>query len=437
MRRTLFFIPHEIAGIPVFGLGWALAILLIALVARLVWAKRQYDRYGNQDGEHRPPSVSQVLAGEGLFWGIAAVLLTVVLPGVELENVNGDPVGMAIRGYGVFLVCGVMSAVALAAYRSGRSGLDPDLIYALTPWVFIGGIIGARLFYVIQYRDGFIADTTLQTIKNMLAFTEGGLVVYGSFIGGFLAFMIFTLRRKVPVLRLGDAIVPCIFLGVFFGRLGCLLNGCCYGGRCDEGWAALHFPPITKVYQEQLTSGELLGMQIAERSGVIESVAAGSVADELGIKVGDVFEAGDFDRRPFQDADPDLAFEQIQPGWMMRVSGKTYVLSPDQLPPRALPVRAAQPISSLSALALCGLLCLLSLVIHRSGALMFLGFASYAVLRFVLEMVRVDESGQFNTTLTISQWVSVCVLCLSIAGLIWVYFIRDDSEDLPAPTPIA
>ncbi|WP_182868541.1 prolipoprotein diacylglyceryl transferase [Rhodopirellula sp. JC639] len=429
MQRTLLFIPHEIGPFPIFGIGWALGILVLALLIRLGWAQRQISRFGGSDGEHGPPTLGQVIAAEGLFWAAAAGLVVFILPNVELKNVAGEPVGMAIRGYGVFLVCGVMSAIALAAYRTSRAGMNPELIYSLAPWVFIGGIVGARLFYVIQYRDEYIGATTMETIKNMLAFTEGGLVVYGSFIGGFLAFMIFTFRNKVPLLRFGDAIVPCIFLGVFFGRLGCLLNGCCYGGRCEPGWASLRFPPITKVYQEQLTSGELLGMDIDLKTGTIHSVVPGSVADELGIKANDVYEAGDFDRRPYKTADPKLPEEEIVPGWMMRVSGKTHVLSPEELPERALPVRAAQPISSLSSLALCIGLCALSLWITRTGAMMFIGFASYAVLRFVLEIVRVDEAGQFNTSLSISQWVSVVVLTLSIVGLIWVYFIRSEAAD--------
>lgn len=429
MQRTLFLIPHEIGPFPVFGFGWALGILVVALVVRLAWTHLEFGRSGRKGVENSAPSLGDILAGEGLFWAVAAGLMVFILPNVELKNVAGEPVGMAIRGYGVMLVCGVMSAIALAAYRTSRAGMNPDLIYALAPWVFIGGIVGARLFYVIQYREDYIAETTLQTIKNMLAFTEGGLVVYGSFIGGFAAFLLFTRRNKIPWLRFGDAIIPCLFLGVFFGRIGCLLNGCCYGGRCEPGWAALRFPPITKIYQEQLSSGELLGMNVDLATGKIRSVVPGSVADDLGIKADDVYEAGDFDRRPFQEAEPTIPEEEIEPGWMMRISGKTYILSPEELPDRALPVRAAQPISSISALSLCIALCVLSLFIRRTGALMFIGFASYAVLRFVLEIVRVDEAGQFNTSLSISQWVSVVVLTLSIAGLIWVYLIRQDSDD--------
>ena len=433
MHRTLLFIPHEIGPLPVFGVGWALAILVFALAARLFWAQRRFAPYAaareGNDQENGPPSIAEVLSGEGLFWAMAAGLVVFVLPNVELKNIDGDPVGMAIRGYGVFLVCGVMSAIALAAYRTSRRGMSPDLIYSLAPWVFIGGIVGARLFFVIQYRETFIGKTTMETIRNMLAFTEGGLVVYGSFIGGFLAFVVFTRRHKVPLLRFGDAIVPCIFLGVFFGRIGCLLNGCCYGGRCEEGWASIRFPPLTAVYREQLSDGELLGMDVDRENGNIKSIAADSVAAGLGIQAGDVYEASDFDERGFEKADRSLPREELVPGWMMRVSGKTYELGPDELPQRSLPVRAAQPISSISALILCLTLCTASLLIRRPGGLMFTGFAAYAILRFVLEIVRVDEAGQFNTALTISQWVSVFVFSLSIAGLIWVYFLRSDSTD--------
>lgn len=429
MRRTLFLIPHEIGPLPLFGFGWALLILAVAFLVRLAWASRQAKRYAGSDGQPAAPTVGEVLAGEGAFWLVAAVLAAFVLPSAELKNFDGQPVGMAIRGYGVFLVLGVASAILLSAYRAERRGISHELIYSLAPWTFIGGIVGARLFYVIQYRTEFIGDSLLETIRNMLAFTEGGLVVYGSFIGGFLAALIFTRRHKIAWLRLGDAIVPALFLGVFFGRIGCLLNGCCYGGRCEEGWAALHFPPLTAVYHEQLTSGELLGMQIDPDSGKILSVVPGSIADRRGIEAGQVYEAGDFDGRGFDEAPPSLPREELVPGWMMMVSGTTYVIPAEDLPAQSLPVRPAQPISSLTGLGLCLALCALSLFIRRTGAVMFIGFASYAVVRFVLEIIRVDEAGQLGTSLSISQLVSIGVFTLSIAGLVWVYFIRSPAAD--------
>ena len=427
MLRTLFLIPHEIASIPVLGLGWALGILVAALMLRLGWAKFRRNQW-SPDDERGPPSLADVLAAEGVLWGLAAVLVVFVLPNIEVKNVAGERIGMAIRGYGVMLVIAVSSATALAAYRVKRAGMNPEWVYSLAPPLLIGGIVGARLFFIIQYRDRFIGDTIGETVGNMLAFTEGGLVVYGSLIVGFLVFLIYSHRNKIPVLRFADAIIPCVFLGIFFGRIGCLMNGCCYGGRCDDGLWAIEFPPATMVYHDQLQSGELLGMRVDPKSGKILDVAGDSLAMQGGVPVNGIVEAA----APMEltpDTSPmDLPAEDVKSGWLVKVSGKIYPFSAEELPSFALPVRAAQPISSACGLALCGLLCLASRYIRREGALTAIGFGAYAVVRFGLEIVRVDEGGQFNTALTISQWVSVAVLCTATLAVIWIYSRSAEDE---------
>jgi phosphatidylglycerol:prolipoprotein diacylglycerol transferase len=103
------------------------------------------------------------------------------------------------------------------------------------------------------------------------------------------------------------------------------------------------------------------------------------------------------------------------------IDGKRYRWRPDELPTTALPVFAAQILSSLCSLLLCIGLCLIPASRFRDGTVMMLGFASYAILRFVLELVRVDESGQFGTSLSISQWVSLFVLVGSFVGLFVIY----------------
>lgn len=422
MRRTLLLIPHEIAGLPVFGLGWAVILLAIALVIRAGMARRTGQSIGN------------VLASEGLMWIIAAAVLVFVLPAVELKNLDGDPVGMAIRGYGVMLLVAVSASVALASYRATRAGLDPEIILSLAMPAFIGGIVGARTFFVIQYYDQFVADSIWQTIGNMLKFTEGGLVVYGAFIGGSLAVTAVLLKKKLPVLALGDVIVPCMFLGVFFGRMGCLMNGCCYGGRCEEGPMALHFPPTSKVYSDQTYDGSLLGFAYDAKSRQITSVAGGGLAEKAGIQVGSTLNELGEDLAPLAIAPRDIPAEDARTGVIATVDGRRYRWTPDELPERAMPVQAAQLISSFSSLVLCLGLCGLSWFRFRPGTVMMAGFASYAVLRFVLEMVRVDEAGQFGTSLSISQWVSVVVLTFSLIGLAWISFSGSLISGRPEPT---
>jgi phosphatidylglycerol:prolipoprotein diacylglycerol transferase len=143
MRRTLLLIPHEIAGIPVFGFGWMLGLILLAAASRFLFAYRS--------GQN----VKTLIASESVMWVIAAAAVALVLPRVELANAMGESVGMAIRGYGVMLLIAVVAAVALAAYRAKNRGIDPEVIYSMAPWVFIGGIAGARIFYLIQYTIGF------------------------------------------------------------------------------------------------------------------------------------------------------------------------------------------------------------------------------------------------------------------------------------------
>ena len=409
MRRTLLLIPHEIAGIPVFGIGWLLIGIAAVFVLRVIIGKK------------RGQSLGSIFGAEGLMWGAMAAAVVFLLPKVELSNLDGDPIGMAVRGYGVMLLTAVGAAVWLAAYRAKRRGFDPELIYAVAPWAFCGGIIGARTFFVIQYRDQFIADSLGQTLINMLMFTKGGLVVYGSFIGGILAGSIYLVRKKLPWLKFGDVIVPCMFLGVFFGRMGCVMNGCCYGGRCEDNQYAFYFPPNSPVYEDQILSGELLGFRYDPETRLITRVDQDSLADKAGIQPNQEVETLRRDPTPLATASRAIPSEDARMGMIATIDGKRYRWRPDELPTTALPVFAAQILSSLCSLLLCIGLCLIPASRFRDGTVMMLGFASYAILRFVLELVRVDESGQFGTNLSISQWVSLFVLVGSFVGLFVIY----------------
>jgi phosphatidylglycerol---prolipoprotein diacylglyceryl transferase len=402
MLETLLLVPSEIAGVPVFGIGLGLGLLLIALVVRIVMVSRDASlSWGNW------------LASEGFLWAVAAVVLWKVVPMVCLKNVDGEPVGLAIRGYGVFLLCGVVSGIWLASYRAKKFQLDPGVIYSVAPWAFFGGIFGARLFYVIQYRENF------QTIGDILNFTQGGLVVYGSFIGGGLAVWFYVWRNKISALRMGDVIVPCLFLGLFFGRIGCLMHGCCWGGRCDAGQiGALEFPPGSPVYRDQLEDGTLLGFSYDPKTFKITTVKPDSLAYRAGLREGQQIDDFVIDRSSYASASRDVAAETIPIGLIVSADSKRYRFTAETLPSRALPVFPAQILGSICGLLLCVSLSTIPFGRFREGMIMLIGFSGYAVMRFIMEIIRVDEAGQFGTNLTISQWVSVLVLIGSILGFI-------------------
>ena len=195
MRRTLILLPHEIASIPLFGFGWILGLVLISALAVTIFLRSR---------GLRP---TDYWMSNGLMWGIVAGVATFVMPNIELVSTTGQPVGMAIRGYGVMLLLGVASSITLAVVRGRRYGVGDNVMFGIAPWLLVGGIVGARLFYVVEYRDKFFTGEISSTIRNLINFTEGGLVVYGAFIGGFLAGVFYVRRHRLPLTPEFDGLV--------------------------------------------------------------------------------------------------------------------------------------------------------------------------------------------------------------------------------------
>jgi phosphatidylglycerol:prolipoprotein diacylglycerol transferase len=160
------------------------------------------------------------------------------------------PGGFKIFGYGMMLFLAYVVGVNMTAWRARKGHLNPQFAFDLATWLFIGGLVGARAFFVIQYRDRF--DSFLDIFKIW----EGGIVFYGSLIGGTLALVVFWFVKRFPFLPMTDAIAPALCIGLAIGRFGCFLNGCCYGDRCDLPWA-VQFPPGSAPFNDQVTEGVL------------------------------------------------------------------------------------------------------------------------------------------------------------------------------------
>ena len=115
------------------------------------------------------------------------------------------------------------------------------MIFALAFWMILPGIVGARAVYVTRILvPTILADIRGEGLKALIFaivnVPGGGLVVFGAFFGGMLGLGLFWWRHRVPLLATADLIAPSLLLGLALGRVGCLLNGCCYGGRCDLPW---------------------------------------------------------------------------------------------------------------------------------------------------------------------------------------------------------
>jgi phosphatidylglycerol:prolipoprotein diacylglycerol transferase len=135
-------------------------------------------------------------------------------------------------------------------------GFDADTIVALALQVFLWGLVGARLFYVIEYRGQFFPPgrSFVQALPDVLNLAAGGLVVFGSLPTAALAAWRFAARRGLPLLELADCVAPGLLVGLALGRIGCFLNGCCYGGPCDLPWA-VQFPPQSPPWLDQAARG--------------------------------------------------------------------------------------------------------------------------------------------------------------------------------------
>jgi phosphatidylglycerol:prolipoprotein diacylglycerol transferase len=154
--------------------------------------------------------------------------------------------GLKVYGYGAMLVLAFVGSTWMATWRARRERLNPDVILDMAFWIFLTGLIGARLFYCIQYWG----QKDLKTLWDVLQYWNGGIVFYGGILGGTMAFLLYRYFRPFPLRPYLDVMAPAIAVGTLFGRLGCFLNGCCYGDRCDLPWA-VSFPKPSPPWEHQ------------------------------------------------------------------------------------------------------------------------------------------------------------------------------------------
>ena len=318
------------------------------------------------------------------------------------------------------LVLAVVSGFTLTLYRARHMGFDPDRVLAMLIGMFILGIIGARLFHVVQYWEVIRVEGSLKdTLARIFKFNEGGLVVYGSFFGGVLSVLYFTRKEKWSLLATGDMVAPGMVLGLAIGRIGCLLNGCCHGGACTNEEISLTFPKGSPPYISQMETGELLGVRFErDNRGLRVDKVNDGPAKEAGVVVGSRVLA-----LPSEKKMRDAGFSGSDPVMVViETPGANARWTYSQMPARSLPTLPAQIYSSINAL----LLCLLLLAWHpyrrRHGELVLVMLTIYPITRFLLERVRTDEPGRFGTDLTISQWVSCAILAAAVLG--WIVNLR-------------
>ncbi|MCF7853249.1 MAG: prolipoprotein diacylglyceryl transferase [Candidatus Pacebacteria bacterium] len=139
---------------------------------------------------------------------------------------------LTVRWYGICVALGFLLGFGFVNWRAPRWGVDRDDVADVVFWAMLGGIGGARLLYVVQNWQQFQGH-----LWEIVRIDHGGLVYYGGFFGGGLAIILACMIKSLSVLRMGDLFIMAVPLGHAVGRIGCFLNGCCYGwpwtGACS------------------------------------------------------------------------------------------------------------------------------------------------------------------------------------------------------------
>jgi phosphatidylglycerol---prolipoprotein diacylglyceryl transferase len=423
MLPILFHIPHHVFGLPLFGWGLLAALWAVFGVGLVLFVARKQG--WTADTWLYLPSLALVAAV--LIWVLPAIC---------------DQDGLPIRGYGVMVLCGVLSGTGLGVLRARRAGLSADLMISLAFWTVLPGIVAARLFYVVEYwrldylpvfeKDGIPA--LLVAIANL---SQGGLVIYGGLLGA-LAGLIGAVRANhLPLLAILDMVAPGMMLGMVFGRMCCLMTGCCFGGPWAHG-PCLEFPPKSPAYENQLLRGQFYGFTLSgnpDAAPEILAVQPDTPAAKAGLKKHDrLIKLGGVNVQNAGDAFTVLreAVASKQPLPIVVAGGKPMTLDAIPIPQHSLRVYPTQIYSAIDALVIFLLLMAYDPFRRRDGELFALMVSVYAVSRFLIEILRTDEPPIFGTGMSIAQNLSLVFLFL-MAGF-YLYLRRRPPGRAFAPT---
>jgi len=155
-----------------------------------------------------------------------------------------------IYSYGVMVALAFITAILLAMKEAKRSGENPERVLDISLYVILGALIGGRLGYIIFHLDYYLENPI-----KILYFRQGGLAFLGSFILAFILGAWYVSRNKLSFWKYTDIAAPSVAIGIGIGRIGCFLNGCCYGLVSEKyglKFPALDMPP---VYLQQLNDG--------------------------------------------------------------------------------------------------------------------------------------------------------------------------------------
>ncbi len=176
-----------------------------------------------------------------------------------------------IHSFGVMMVLAFFASLGLVRMRAAKYGFSINQISDVFFWALIAGIIGARVVYIAQELPYYLKHT-----DELLSWRFQGLTSFGGLIFGALVVVFWAVKHKANLKSLLDLAAPGFLVGHAIGRIGCLLNGCCFGGACpaDVPWgihvagqASLHHP--AQVYDSLMNVAAVALVLLWERRGAL------------------------------------------------------------------------------------------------------------------------------------------------------------------------
>lgn len=376
--------------------------------------------------------------------------------------------GWDIPGYGLALMIGFLLSIWWAARRALRSQADPDVVLNCGFIALIGGVVGSRLMYVWHYWEQFAERPNL--IAALIDVRRGGLEVYGGVIAVALGVFMYLRWKKHSIRWYLDILAPSAALGMGIGRIGCFLNGCCFGGVCDLPWA-VQFPygsspshqqwvdrkadagvPQELIFFQPLgtypdgAAAHPISREILNPAVTAEDVAAAQRAEDelraelasLRLKLKDVADPQQQQTigariRELERRKPYVLAEYVD----IRTQMQKYGLTFDELRTiarqyRSLPVHPTQLYSVVTLVILAFLLDALYWRRTRDGQVICLFLFVEPLTRWMIEVIRADNPVDTLGTFTVSQFIAVM---LSLIGLVTLILLKRASPRSPRAVP--
>lgn len=366
-----------------------------------------------------------------------------------------------IPSYGLMMMIAFLVVIIWATRRAVRSGANPDVILNCGFITLIAGVVGCRAMYVAHYWDHFAwGGHWLDVVWSIIDISRGGMEYYGGFILATVCVVGYLVLWKHSLRWYLDIMAPSAALGLAIGRVGCFLNGCCYGSTCDLPWAVTFpfgSPPAIEHWKARLPGAELpRELLVFGENGL----AVPLFRESLGASDAQLEQAGqrkaalraqweEVRRRAAAATTPaeKQRLEREERHLRARVEAaarelgdvraqmERYQMSAAQLRAlaarhRSLPVHPTQLYSTVAAGLLAALLSAVYWRRTRDGQVICLLLMIEPPTRWVLELIRADNPIDTAGIFTISQFLAILLTTSGLVG--WLALTR-----LPARSPRA